>query len=114
MKKWFVEVIEERKKTIVVAAPTPVLAEEYANELAQVGEIDMDKNLDAASIYCVCAGKASDNSYAYMMDSTEEWSGYLEYLKQWAESHADGVFYGQTPASFDEWCDSEFLEDGDE
>ena len=37
------------------------------------------------------------------MSRAKDWSGYLEYLAQWANDHADMAFYGQSPACFDEW-----------
>ena len=40
-----------------------------------------------------------------------EWKGYIKYLKKWANEHSDERFYGQSPASFDEWCDMEYLEE---
>lgn len=42
-----------------------------------------------------------------------EWQKYIRYLLQWAFDHSGEGFFGQSPACFDEWRDSEEC-DGDE
>lgn len=41
----------------------------------------------------------------------EKWSGYIRYLKHWINEHYDRVYYGMSPACFDEWCDNEGSEE---
>lgn len=41
------------------------------------------------------------------MRDYENWTRYLKYLKQWAVDHDDRVFYGMSPACYDEWLDNE-------
>ena len=38
------------------------------------------------------------------------WSQYLQYLREWADSHSEPGFYGTTPACFDEWLGCEYRE----
>jgi hypothetical protein len=38
------------------------------------------------------------------------WDKYLQYLRDWATSHAGSGFYGMTPACFDEWLNCEYPE----
>lgn len=35
------------------------------------------------------------------------WSRYIDYLHEWADSHAGSVHSGMSPVSFDEWMDNE-------
>jgi len=39
------------------------------------------------------------------------WSKYLQYLRDWTDSHSNTGFYGCTPACFDEWLVSEYQEE---
>lgn len=109
MKKWDVELKEINWKRAVIAAPTREKADESARKLYADGIILMDEpynhQLDVKIL-----GIASDNANAYMCGD-DEWAGYLEYLTDWAESKSELKFYGQSPVSFDEWCDMEYLED---
>ena len=41
------------------------------------------------------------------------WDKYLQYLRDWADSHSEPGFYGTTPACFDEWFGCEYQEDMD-
>ena len=41
----------------------------------------------------------------------DTWNEYLQYLRDWADSHGEPGFYGMTPACFDEWLDCEHCED---
>ena len=43
---------------------------------------------------------------------TKEWSGYLDYLRAWADEHASPLFWGMSPASFGERCCNEAQEKG--
>ena len=43
---------------------------------------------------------------------TKEWSGYLAYLRAWADEHASLLFWGISPITFDEWCCEETWEKG--
>lgn len=45
---------------------------------------------------------------------TKEWSGYLAYLRAWADEHASPLFWGMSPVAFDEWCCNEAQEKGHE
>lgn len=36
-----------------------------------------------------------------------KWDRYIEYLRQWADDHADVIYSTQSPACYDEWCDME-------
>ena len=36
-----------------------------------------------------------------------DWQRYIQYLHEWADSHADEKYGAQSPACFDEWCDWE-------
>jgi hypothetical protein len=36
------------------------------------------------------------------------WDKYLQYLREWADSHSESEFYGMTPACFDEWLGCEY------
>ena len=36
-----------------------------------------------------------------------KWSRYIDYLKQWAKTHASINCAGMSPACYDEWCDNE-------
>ena len=42
---------------------------------------------------------------------TAAWNGYLQYLRDWADSHEEPRFYGMTPPCFDEWRDNEYQEE---
>ena len=35
------------------------------------------------------------------------WNEYIDYLRNWAETHSDETFAGMSPACFDEWRDNE-------
>ena len=109
MKKWDVELKEINWRRAVIAAPTREKADESARKLYADGIILMDEpyshQLDVKIL-----GRASDNANAYICGD-DEWTGYLDYLKEWAEGHEALANYGQSPASFDEWCDMEYLED---
>ena len=41
------------------------------------------------------------------------WQKYLQYLRDWADSHSEPEFYGMTPACFDEWLGCEHEEEGE-
>jgi len=43
-----------------------------------------------------------------MSEHEMEWNNYLSYLNDWTKDHSSPLFYGMTPASFDEWCDNEY------
>jgi len=45
-------------------------------------------------------------------DPSITWTKYLQYLRDWADSHSSATFYGMTPACFDEWLGCEHQEDG--
>lgn len=36
-----------------------------------------------------------------------KWDRYIYYLRTWADDNADYAYAGQSPASYDEWCDME-------
>ena len=36
-----------------------------------------------------------------------DWQRYIKYLHEWADTHSDEKFGGQSPVCFDEWCDNE-------
>lgn len=42
---------------------------------------------------------------------SKQWEGYLQYLKDWADSHTDDGFVGCSPACFDEWLSCEGIEE---
>ena len=44
------------------------------------------------------------------MSTVEKWNLYIGYLKDWIKLYADPVFAGISPASYDEWCDCEEVE----
>lgn len=49
-----------------------------------------------------------------MTKSKEEvWTHYIQYLKDWAESHSESGFYSMSPATFDEWIDNEYSEENE-
>ena len=109
MKKWDVELKETNWKRAVIVAPTREKVDESARKLYADGIILMDEpyshQLDVKIL-----GRASDNANAYICGD-DEWAGYLEYLKEWAEGHEALANYGQSPVCFDEWCDMEYLEE---
>ena len=39
------------------------------------------------------------------------WRKYLQYLRDWSDSHSEPGFYGTTPACFDEWLGCEYQEE---
>jgi hypothetical protein len=41
------------------------------------------------------------------------WDKYLQYIRDWIDSHDGPGFYGMTPACFDEWFDCEYHEEED-
>lgn len=44
-------------------------------------------------------------------DNTEKakaWCAYIQYLHDWAESHAECEYHGMTPACFGEFMDNEY------
>ena len=41
------------------------------------------------------------------------WKKYLNYLREWADNHAEVEFYGMTPACFNEWDENENSEEDD-
>ena len=38
--------------------------------------------------------------------SEESWARYVEYLKDWADDHADPAYAGTNPMSYAEWLDN--------
>ena len=38
------------------------------------------------------------------------WRRYLQYLREWSETHSEDMFYGMSPACFAEWLDWEYQE----
>lgn len=46
--------------------------------------------------------------------SEESWARYIEYLKDWADDHADPAYAGSAPACCDEWLDNEYAEEEEE
>jgi len=36
-----------------------------------------------------------------------KWDRYIDYLRAWADDHADIAYANQSPACYDEWCDME-------
>ena len=109
MKKWDVELKETNWRRAVIAAPTREKADESARKLYADGIILMDEpcshQLDVKIL-----GRASDNANAYMCGN-DEWAGYLDYLKEWPEGKEDLTNYGQSPMTFDDWCDFEYGEE---
>jgi hypothetical protein len=45
------------------------------------------------------------------MNKVKVWSRYLQYLRDWADSHSEPGFYGLAPACFDEWYGCEYQEE---
>lgn len=43
------------------------------------------------------------------MKPSEEWKAYIEYLKDWADDHKDGVFEGMSPVCFDEFLEMDYV-----
>lgn len=41
-------------------------------------------------------------------DNAVVWYSYLQYLRDWVDSHTAHGFYGMTPACFDEWHSCEY------
>ena len=44
------------------------------------------------------------------VSKTAAWNGYLQYLRDWADSHEEPGACGTTPICFEEWCDNEYNE----
>lgn len=44
----------------------------------------------------------------------EQWTSYIQYLRNWAEEHADSAYAGASPACYDEWLDNEYAEEEEE
>ena len=44
------------------------------------------------------------------MNKIKVWNEYLQYLRDWADSHNKPEFCGATPACFDEWYGCEYQE----
>lgn len=40
-------------------------------------------------------------------ERAEAWDKYIQYLRDWADDNADPAYMGQSPVSFDEFCDNE-------
>ena len=43
----------------------------------------------------------------------DDWVKYIAYLKEWAETHAELEFAGESPACYDEWFDNEYNEENE-
>lgn len=108
MKKWDVELKETNWRRAVIAAPTREKADESARKLYADGIILMDEPY-SHQLDVKIFGSASDNAKAYMCG--DEWTGYLDYLKEWPEGKEDLANYGQSPMTFDDWCDFEYGEE---
>lgn len=52
--------------------------------------------------------------YSGREEYEDRWRRYLEYLKTWADDHADPAYAGMTPACFDEWLENEYAEEEEE
>jgi len=39
------------------------------------------------------------------------WQQYLQYLRDWVDSHSEVTFYGMTPACFEEWLGCDYQEE---
>jgi len=53
---------------------------------------------------------AEEQDFTENQESEEvKWKKYCQYLKDWADSHADAGFLGCTPACYDEWLHGEYL-----
>lgn len=46
--------------------------------------------------------------------SEESWSDYVDYLRTWADDHADPAYAGTNPMSYAEWLDNEYAEEEEE
>lgn len=40
-----------------------------------------------------------------------DWQGYITYLKEWADSHADETYMFMSPVCYEEWLDNEGAEE---
>jgi len=56
-------------------------------------------------------GEAQNDDTDIEIDRAVAWEKYLKYLRGWADSHAEPVFYGTTPVCYDEWVDNEYHEE---
>lgn len=111
MKKWKVSIKEVCYRDVVVTARSALDAEEKVYDLCNDGSILVGDCMCDFERITTCTGEANADDKALFSD---EWEKYLAYLEDWASSHSDDKFYGQSPASFDEWCDMEYLEDDDD
>ena len=56
-------------------------------------------------------GETQNDGMYIEVDKAVAWEKYLKYLRGWADSHAEPVFYGTTPVCYDEWVDNEYHEE---
>lgn len=98
MAKYACEIIETRSKhiTVICSGSDPY---EHVRALYEAREIDMDTNLERVDLDIYLEPLASD-----------EWTGYVAYLEAWARTHTNIKHFGDSPLSFDDWCDKEYSE----
>lgn len=111
MRKYVVHITEIVEKDVIVVADDPLAAEDKVAELCNADKIQMlDDDCFDFERKIRCLGPEKYHR-CVSVRCNDEWEAYLEYLSDWAYSKADFKHYGESPASFDEWCDNEYMED---
>lgn len=106
-KPFRVAITETLKLTVEVEAKDRHEAEQIVSDSWRNGE----HVLTADNFSGVEFRVKSDD--AHNGESDVVWGKYLQYLRDWANSHNGPGFYGMTPACFDEWLGCEYQEEKD-
>jgi len=99
-----VTITETLKLTVEVEAKDPKEAEQLVSDNWRNEQYVLTADNFAGAEFAACEGDLTHNDPAHI------WQSYLQYLRDWADSHREIGFYGTTPACFDEWLDCEHRE----
>lgn len=53
--------------------------------------------------------QSNDKSEEDMQDIEMKWKGYLTYLEDWTIEHSNAAFAGDSPPSYDDWTENQWL-----
>jgi len=105
VKPFKVTITEILKLTVEIEAKDKLEAEQVVSGNWHNSQYVLGADNFAGVKFVACAGNLDNDEQSIV------WSKYLQYLRDWVDSHSEPGFYGTTPACFDEWRDCEYWED---
>ena len=103
-KPFKVTITETLKLTVEVEVKDPQEAEQLVSDNWRNQQYVLSADNFISVEFTACETDLTHNDPAHI------WQSYLQYLRDWADSHREMGFYGTTPACFDEWLDCEYRE----